>query len=100
MRALLLFLSRRKSLRRWMETSAPARRLAARFVAGDTLADALEAGRRINREGISLTLDHLGENVTSVEQASADGDGSARNNRHRLVLSARSACRGPGGRED
>lgn len=54
-----------------METSALARRLAARFVAGDTLADALEAGRRINREGISLTLDHLGENVTSLEEAEA-----------------------------
>jgi proline dehydrogenase len=54
-----------------METSALARRLAARFVAGDTLADALEAGRRINREGISLTLDHLGENVTSLEEAVA-----------------------------
>lgn len=52
-----------------METSALARRLAARFVAGDTLVDALEAGRRINREGISLTLDHLGENVTSLAEA-------------------------------
>jgi proline dehydrogenase len=40
-------------------------------VAGDTLADALEAGRRINREGISLTLDHLGENVTSLQEAEA-----------------------------
>ena len=57
-----------------METSAIARRLAARFVAGDTLADALEAGCRINREGISLTLDHLGENVTSIEEAEASRD--------------------------
>jgi proline dehydrogenase len=57
-----------------METSALARRLAARFVAGDTLADALEAGRRINREGISLTLDHLGESVTSLEEAEASAN--------------------------
>jgi len=57
-----------------METSAIARRLAARFVAGDTLADALEAGCRINREGISLTLDHLGENVTSLAEAEASRD--------------------------
>ena len=61
-------------LRRWMETSAAARSLAARFVAGDTLADALEAGRRINREGIALTLDHLGENVTSLAEAEASRD--------------------------
>jgi proline dehydrogenase len=57
-----------------METSALARRLAARFVAGDKLADALEASRRINREGIALTLDHLGENVTSLEEAEASRD--------------------------
>ena len=74
MRALLLFLSRRKSLRKWMETSPLAWRLAARFVAGETLADGLEAGRRINREGISLTLDHLGENVTSLAEAEASCD--------------------------
>ena len=42
---------------------------AARFVAGDTLADALAVGRHINAEGISLTLDHLGENVTSLAEA-------------------------------
>jgi len=73
-RAFLLFLSRRKSLRKWLEKSPLARRLAARFVAGDTLADALEAGRRINSEGISLTLDHLGENVSSTAEAEASRD--------------------------
>lgn len=57
-----------------METSAAARRLASRFVAGDTLADGLEVGRRINREGISLTLDHLGENVTTLAEAEASRD--------------------------
>ena len=74
MRALLLFLSGRKWLRRWMETSPLARRLAARFVAGDSLADGLEVARRINREGISITLDHLGENVTSLAEAELSRD--------------------------
>jgi proline dehydrogenase len=73
-RAILLFLSRRKSLRKWLETSPVARRLAARFVAGDTLADALDAGRHINSEGISVTLDHLGENVSSTAEADASRD--------------------------
>jgi proline dehydrogenase len=73
-RALLLFLSRLKHLRRWMETSAPAKRLSRRFVAGDTLEEALAVGRRINSEGISLTLDHLGENVTSLAEAEAFRD--------------------------
>src|SRR5690349_14782488 len=57
-----------------METSAPARRLYTRFVAGETLAEALEVGRRMNREGISITLDHLGENVTSPAEAEASRD--------------------------
>lgn len=52
-----------------METSALARRLSRRFVAGEELADALAAGRRINSQGITLTLDRLGENVTSLEEA-------------------------------
>ena len=57
-----------------METSPLARRLAARFVAGDSLADGLEVARRINREGISITLDHLGENVTSLAEAELSRD--------------------------
>ena len=74
MRAFFLLLSRLKWLRRWIETSALARRAASRFVAGDTLADALTAARRINGEGIALTLDHLGENVTSLAEAEASRD--------------------------
>jgi len=57
-----------------METSALARRLAARFVAGDTFADGLEAGRRINRENIAVTFDRLGESVTSLAEAEAARD--------------------------
>ena len=51
-----------------------ARRLSRRFVAGETLADALAVGRKINSEGISLTLDHLGENVTSLAEAETSRD--------------------------
>lgn len=77
MRTLLLFLSREKRLRRWMETSPWARRLSGRFVAGDKLPDALATCRRINAEGIAVTLDHLGENVTSLEEAAASRDAYA-----------------------
>ena len=73
-RSLFLFLSRRKRLRKWMETSAAARRLAARFVAGDTLEEALDVCRRLNQEGITVTLDCLGESVTSLEEAAAARD--------------------------
>jgi proline dehydrogenase len=73
-RSLFLFLSRQRHLRRWVETSRLAQRLSARFVAGPTLDDALRVGRRINDEGIVLTLDHLGEKVTSLGEAAQARD--------------------------
>lgn len=74
MRSIFLFLSRQRHLRRWVETSRLAQRLSARFVAGPTLDDALRVGRRINNEGIVLTLDHLGESVTSLGEAAQARD--------------------------
>lgn len=73
-RRLLLFLSSRKSLRKWLETSSAARRLATRFVAGETLEDALAVARRLRDERIAVTLDHLGESVTNLEEAAAARD--------------------------
>jgi proline dehydrogenase len=74
LRATLLYLSGHSGLRHWMETSSVARRLSARFIAGDTLEAALDACRKIRAEGISATLDYLGENVRSLEEASACRD--------------------------
>jgi proline dehydrogenase len=71
MRRLLLYLSRHGGLRHWMETSPLAWRLASRFVAGEHPEDALRVSRRINGEGIMVTLDRLGENVTSADEAAA-----------------------------
>lgn len=73
-RSFLLFLSRQKHLRRWMETSALARRLATRFVAGETLNEALGVGQKLISEGITTTLDCLGESVTSLEEAAQARD--------------------------
>ena len=47
------------------------RRVAARFVAGETLEDAVEAARSLGRSDVAAMLDHLGENVTSPDQATA-----------------------------
>lgn len=73
-RAFFLFLSRQKQLRQWMETSPTAQRLATRFVAGETLEQALDVSRRLNAEGITVTLDHLGESVNSLEEAASARD--------------------------
>lgn len=71
LRAAFLFLSRRRQLRRWMETSPVAARLTRRFIAGQRLEDVIAVARRLQQEGILSTLDHLGENVTSPEEAAA-----------------------------
>ncbi len=74
LRRFFLFLSGQKHLRKWVETSALVQGLASRFVAGESLEDALRAGTRINSEGIDLTLDHLGESVTSLAEAAQARD--------------------------
>jgi proline dehydrogenase len=55
--------------------AGPGRRLALRFVAGETLDDGIRAASRLNGRGVGAMLDHLGENVESADQASAAADG-------------------------
>jgi len=74
LRGLLLFLSKRRGLRHWMETSSAAERLTSRFVAGNTLESELAVCQSLNAEGISATLDHLGESVTSLGEAEQSRD--------------------------
>ncbi len=74
LRSTLLYLSRHRRLRRWAESSPVARRLTSRFVAGQTLEEGLAVCARLNQDGILATLDHLGENVTSAEEAAASRD--------------------------
>jgi proline dehydrogenase len=73
-RAFFLFLSRQRTLRRWFETSRTANRLTKRFVAGHTLDDELAVCRRLYQEHILSTIDRLGENVTSLDEAAASRD--------------------------
>jgi proline dehydrogenase len=54
------------------------RRAVRRFVAGETLDDALEAVRRLNADGIEATLDFLGENTRSAAEAQACAEEYAR----------------------
>ncbi len=71
LRSVLLYLSRNRGLRRWAEHSRTAGVLTRRFVAGRTLEEALAVCRRLNHRGLLVTLDRLGENVSSAEEASA-----------------------------
>ncbi len=69
LRAVLLFLSRAPWARRLITSMGIARRMAMRFIAGETLDEALETVKQLNRLGIFTTLDHLGEHVTSPDAA-------------------------------
>jgi proline dehydrogenase len=74
MREVFLYLSRQPALRRWMEAWPPSHKVTRRFVAGDTLEEALAVCERLQGEGVFSTLDHLGENVRSIEEAYASCD--------------------------
>jgi proline dehydrogenase len=51
-----------------------ARRFALRFVAGETLNQAAKAIADLNKKGIMATFDHLGENVSTSDEAIASAD--------------------------
>jgi proline dehydrogenase len=69
LRSVLIALSRNSSLRHFAESSALGGRMSARFVAGISVEEALNAATSVNRQGISTSLDSLGENVHSPEEA-------------------------------
>jgi proline dehydrogenase len=70
----LIFLSDNGTARR-VATSAPgARTMARRFVAGETVEDGVLAARELNRAGLSVSLDYLGESVRRREEAIAAAD--------------------------
>ncbi len=68
-RAILIYLSRAGWAQRLVTGWRFSRRAAARFIAGDALEEALPAVRELNRRGLYVTLDHLGENVGNETEA-------------------------------
>ncbi len=69
MRAFLLFLSRQEGFKNFVMRFKIFQNAAWRFVAGETIDDAVRAVRDANRFGIRATLDLLGENTLSREDA-------------------------------
>jgi proline dehydrogenase len=66
--------SRRPGLRRFVTANPATRRVVDRFVAGETLADALGVVRTLAADGIEVTLDHLGEDITRRSEAERSRD--------------------------
>jgi len=71
MRRVVLGVADNAVVHRVFEQNRYARKLVDRFVAGDTLESALAAARELADQGITVTLDQLGENVATVEEATA-----------------------------
>lgn len=60
---------------RWLFTKTRiGRRVALRFVAGESLDDAVPAARALNEAGMPVSMDHLGEHVTDRAAAEAARD--------------------------
>jgi proline dehydrogenase len=73
LRSTFIALSSHAGMRRFSERSSLGRRVSSRFVAGFHIEDALRATAVLNRQGLAVTLDSLGENVSSPEQARQSG---------------------------
>jgi len=69
LRSLFIGLSKNRALRNFVESSRTCSRLSSRFVAGMELEDALRVADTLNKQNIAVTLDSLGESVTSEEEA-------------------------------
>ncbi|MGH7671623.1 MAG: proline dehydrogenase family protein [Gemmatimonadales bacterium] len=69
LRASLLWLSEQPRVFRFVRRNGLARRLASRFVAGETVDSAVAALRELNAAGLSASLDLLGESVQRAEEA-------------------------------
>lgn len=71
LRDALIFLSNSTTARSFVRSAPGARTMARRFVAGETIDDGINACRELNRQGMTVTLDYLGESVSNREDATA-----------------------------
>ena len=69
LRSAFIALSKNRTMRRFSESSSVGRKMSSRFVAGLELEDALRVAEAVNRQGISVTLDSLGESVSTETEA-------------------------------
>ncbi|MCS6777337.1 MAG: proline dehydrogenase family protein [Chloroherpetonaceae bacterium] len=67
-RSLLLQLAGNKKMEAFIKQNAWSARMAARFVAGETVESVIEPVRQLNAQGLAVSLDFLGESVTNQEE--------------------------------
>jgi len=74
LRSVILAASRSPRIERLVETAPVTREVVRRFVAGTRVEDALRASRELAAQGLGVSLDYLGEDTKTAEQAAATRD--------------------------
>lgn len=69
LRGLFITLSKAYWAQRWITRWALAWRVASRFIAGETVEQAIRAVQTLNQQGLLATLDQLGENTKTMQDA-------------------------------
>lgn len=69
LRSLFIYLSQSNGWRRFVTEFGPTRVMARRFVAGETLDEAVAVVKDLNSRGLLAAMDHLGEHVTTQAEA-------------------------------
>jgi proline dehydrogenase len=73
-KSVFLYLSKSERFKKFLTRFRSFNNVTRRFVAGEDLADAVEAIRQLNRQGISASFDHLGESITSEAETRQEVD--------------------------
>ncbi len=74
MRSGLLWLSNQKQVFNFVRSNGLARKMASRFVAGESIDEGVAAAVDLQKKGITTSLDLLGESVTEAHEAEAARD--------------------------
>lgn len=74
LRQSFLYLSQQSWLRHWMENSPLSQRITSRFIAGQRLEEGIRVLEKLQKEKITATLDFLGENVSTLDEAAQSRD--------------------------
>lgn len=69
LRSFLIYLSKAAWAQKLVTSWGLAWHAASRFVAGESVDDAIRAVRELNEKGINATLDHLGEHTSTADEA-------------------------------
>ncbi len=71
LRSAILAASRNATVERFVGGAPVSRNVVRRFVAGETVEDAVRTSTQLTTKGLTVSLDHLGEDTTDAGQADA-----------------------------